>query len=462
MFVSASFDIDLLYDESTMRWAGFGVASLAVGAAGSRSLPAPASDFYLEGPPGHEHNFTYLNTATLGPSPKSVVEALAKEAASIEKNPNIDAYDYWRLGAEVVRRKAAAFLGCDADEVLLTPSTTVGLNTVGEGLVGSGFVTRGDRVLVTDQEHYGSLNTWKYHGNTTGVEIDVVPVGLVNMSAAAVLAAFRKQLDAKPYKVVAISHVLTTTGFKMPLSEIADLVHAKGGLLVVDGAQAPGGLNVDFHATKADAYATSTHKWGLGPKGSGLLCVAKAAQPKVYASYLTGGYGLDIGNGAPGNYGVKTTSSGTLPPHTIAGQGAAFDYLSGFSGGLDAVEKHNMGLRAYAAAKFAAAGLHVLGAADPVDSAPILTLALPDSHSATWTFRRLYVEHGVFVKSCGAEANPDEWPPGAPKQALRFSFHVYNSEAQVDHLVASILSILGKDGSVTSDMIARYEAFLAR
>ncbi|KAH8071187.1 cysteine desulfurase [Aureococcus anophagefferens] len=330
--------------------------------------------------------------------------ALSAAAADNEKNPNVDVYEYFKIGAELVRHKAAKFLGCSDAEVLLTPSTTFGLNTVGDGLIASGFVGAGDRVLTTDQEHYGATNVWRTRA--AGFSIDQVAVPLFNATAAGVLAAFEAKLNATTYKVVAVAHVLTTTGFKLPLSELADLVHARGGLLVVDGAQAPGGLDVDFSKTGADAYATSSHKWGLGPKGSGLLCVKESAQPKVQATYLAGGYGRDIG-ALPDACGVKTSSSGTVPPAIIAGQGAAFDYLADF--GMADVEQHNMGLRARAAAAFSAMGCAPLGALDPAaDSAPILTIALPDSHDATWTYRKLWLEYGIFVKSTGAASYPTE------------------------------------------------------
>ncbi|KAH8046982.1 cysteine desulfurase [Aureococcus anophagefferens] len=375
------------------------VLALALAATAARDLPAPMSDFYLEGPLGHESNFSYMNTATLGPAPRAVVEALSAAAADNEKNPNVDVYEYFKIGAELVRHKAAKFLGCSDAEVLLTPSTTFGLNTVGDGLIASGFVGAGDRVLTTDQEHYGATNVWRTRANATGFSIDEVAVPLFNATAAGVLAAFEAKLNATTYKVVAVAH------------------------------------------TGADAYATSSHKWGLGPKGSGLLCVKESAQPKVQATYLAGGYGRDIG-ALPDAYGVKTSSSGTVPPAIIAGQGAAFDYLADF--GMADVEQHNMGLRARAAAAFSAMGCAPLGALDPAaDSAPILTIALPDSHDATWTYRKLWLEYGIFVKSTGAASYPTEWPPGAPQQAIRFSFHVYNTETDVDRLVAAVAKILG-------------------
>ena len=99
------------------------VLALALAATAARDLPAPMSDFYLEGPLGHESNFSYMNTATLGPAPRAVVEALSAAAADNEKNPNVDVYEYFKIGAELVRHKAAKFLGCSDAEVLLRSST---------------------------------------------------------------------------------------------------------------------------------------------------------------------------------------------------------------------------------------------------------------------------------------------------------------------------------------------------
>ena len=128
----------------------------------------------------------------------------------------------------------------------------------------------------------------------------------------------------------------------------------------------------------------------------------------------------------------------------LASSAAAVDYLATF--GMADVAAYNMGLRQRAAAAFADAGLAPLGALDPAaDSAPILTIALPDSHDATWTYRKLWLEYGIFVKSTGAAAYPSEWPAGAPQQAIRFSFHLYNTEHDVDHLIASVLKIVADD-----------------
>lgn len=170
--------------------------------------------------------------------------------------------------------------------------------------------------------------------------VDRAQIPVLNATAKAAVQAIKAKLDSADhkYKVVAIPHVLTTTGFRMPLKNISDLVHAYGAYLVVDGAQAPGGIKVNFHATGADAYATSSHKWQLAPKGSGILCMTKAFKTLVRSTYLFG----ETQPSLP-SFGIKLSSSGTLPAHTIAGQGAAFSYLDSF--GMDNVERWNLHLR---------------------------------------------------------------------------------------------------------------------
>ena len=76
---------------------------------------------------------------------------------------------------------------------------------------------------------------------------------------------------------MSISHVLWTTGAVLPVARIAELAHARGALVVVDGAQAAGAIPVRFEDLGADAYAVPAQKWLLGPEGMGALVVDRAA-----------------------------------------------------------------------------------------------------------------------------------------------------------------------------------------
>ena len=116
------------------------------------ALPASKSDFFLS------DDLTYLNTGTLGPLPRAVVDAVNEELTYLAANP---LENYFGGGSEApgtermdaVRSQVAAFLGCEQTELALVPSTTVAFNVVGGGLVDSGFLRPEHTVLQTDQEH---------------------------------------------------------------------------------------------------------------------------------------------------------------------------------------------------------------------------------------------------------------------------------------------------------------------
>lgn len=124
------------------------------------SLPVPMSEFYVHA------NVSYMNSATLGPMPRAALACAVSLWENFEQDP-LDNYP-WGGGQELdeVRSKSADMLGADVEEIVLTPSTTVGLNLVGEGLISTNYLIPGSNVLTTDQEHGGGLawiNHWQVH-----------------------------------------------------------------------------------------------------------------------------------------------------------------------------------------------------------------------------------------------------------------------------------------------------------
>ena len=125
-------------------------------------------------------------------------------------------------------------------------------------------------------------------------------------------------------RVCSFSHVETITGLRMPLAEIAALTRPREIFLVCDGAQAPGMLQVDVKALGVDAYASSSHKWMLAPKGSGLLYIRKEVQDRIQPLVLSTGYQ------------AYTSASGTRNVCQILGHGLAMDFHNAI--GRDRVE----------------------------------------------------------------------------------------------------------------------------
>jgi selenocysteine lyase/cysteine desulfurase len=441
--------------------------ALLVGSSASLPLPAPASDFFFGAA-----NLSYFNAATLGPCAREVVANTSRDWAELEANPANEYFGMFMGAApsflqrnEAVRAQAAAFLGAagGAKELALMPSTTIGLNTVAQGLVDSGFLRRGDRVLTTDQEHAGGYVQWVHYANCTPalqamdwcsaarpvtranatagllgldlVAIPVAPAAAAPATPEAIVALFRAALDAQPRtRVVALSHVTTTHGMALPVKAIAALAHARGALVVVDGAQALG-MGVDVAALGVDVYASSAHKWLLAPKGSGLLYIAAAVQPLVGALWLDGGMGVYSG------------FTGTRPAHTIQGLGYAIDYFARY-GGPAAVGAHNLAMRARAFDLLAPvlarhAGAEVIGARsrDGPLASPILTFSVPAPWTAHTLASALY-DRGIIVKEGGHNVAPNEGGPTMPPEAVRLSFHLYHGAREVEELVDAIDEVL--------------------
>ena len=180
--------------------------------------------------------------------------------------------------------------------------------------------------------------------------VDVGP----SRAEAEILDAFDAAIDERT-RLVAVSHVLWATGRVLPIARIAELAHARGAVLAVDGAQAAGAIPVDVAALGADLYAISAQKWLLGPEGMGALAVAPAvarpARPIVGRSLhvRVGRLGRDGGSLA------RRPRVRELNFHrpSIVGMARSIGWLSMFVG-LDWVYERGPEMAAHAADRLAA------------------------------------------------------------------------------------------------------------
>ncbi len=208
---------------------------------------------------GLEPDLVYLNTASAGPTPKRVLARTIEAWQRLETEPVYMGYspapDSVVTAADQVRGKAAALIGCTPDEILLTAGTTQGITTLANSI----RLKEGDRVLLTDQEHEGGEVGWQHRERRDGIVVDRVNIPIGDSDPGAIIARFAGAIGART-RVICFSHVLSPTGLRMPVAEIAALAKSHGALCIIDGAQAVGAMAVDVRALGCDAYATSGHK----------------------------------------------------------------------------------------------------------------------------------------------------------------------------------------------------------
>ena len=164
------------------------------------------------------------------------------------------------------RAAVARFIGAALPrEVVFTRGTTESVNLVAQSW-GRSAVKAGDEILVTEMEHHSNWVPWQMLADATGARLRMAPVteaGELDLDALARLITPRTRL-------VAVTHLSNVLGTINPVRRIADLAHAAGALVLVDGAQSVAHGAVDVLELGCDFFAFSGHKL-FGPTGIGAL-----------------------------------------------------------------------------------------------------------------------------------------------------------------------------------------------
>lgn len=355
--------------------------------------------------------FIYMNTGTIGPCRRATVEVTTAAWKQLESLPlQFYAAKFAPALAEKTRMAAAAFLGCDTSEIMITKSTTDGMNAIAQGL----RLQPGDRIITTNQEHDGGLNGWNYMARYYGVLIDTINIPFDANDPALLLENISKAITPKT-KLISISHVFSSTGLRLPVAEISKLARSKDILCIVDGAQAVGAIKVNLKELGCHAYATSGHKWLMGPKGTGLLYISKEVQNRIRPIQFEDSY----------NTFNESTGVGNLPG--ILGLATAIDYLNEV--GMEETEQKNLSLRnRLYHSLLREPKLNIQGPPPGSMASPLLSCRLPENIDAG-KFSSLFLEtHRISFRPVHKK-----WFNG-----IRFSLHVFNTEKQVDD-VAEII-----------------------
>jgi len=371
----------------------------------SGSPAADGGDSLLE--PG----LVYLNTGSLGLASKAVLDRTIEAWRQVEANPVFQAYGNGPALTltDGVRERAAAFMGCTADELLITRSTTDGINAVALGIQWRA----GDRILLTDQEHEGGELGWRHVARRFDLAVDRVPVTPFD-EPGVILDRIAAALSPRT-RAISVSHLVSTTGLRLPVAEIATLARRRGILCVADGAQALGHVRVDVRALGCHAYAASGHKWLLGPKGTGILYVSRDAEDRIQPIQREDGR----------RFVAPSTGIGSLP--LVVGLGAAIDAMQQL--GMDAVERRVLELRARVYAGLQAIPALTMASPPPGPLGSGLVAArLPDAMASDVLRDRLRLRHRVMVKMV-----EKRWFNG-----IRISAHLFNTEADVDAGLAAV------------------------
>jgi len=388
------------------------------------------------------HPLIYLDSGATSHKPRPVLDAehdfYTMHNAGVHRGAHLLAEEATDL-YEGARVRVADFIGADPGEVIFTKSATEGLNLVAYAMSNAATagpesgrfrVGPGDEILITEMEHHANLVPWQQLCLRTGATLrwfGVTADGRLDLSNA-------DELISEATKIVAVTHQSNVTGVIPPVGQIAALAHARGALVVVDGAQSVPHQSVDVATLGADFLAFSAHKM-LGPSGIGVLW-GRRELLETMPPFITGGSMIEV---------VRMEGSTFLPPPErfeagvpaaaqAVGLAAACDYLDML--GMANVAAHEESLTAHAlAAVGGIGGVRILGPLDTEHRGGAVSFTVEGIHPHD--VGQVLDELGIAVRTGHHCAWPLHRALGA-QSSTRATFYVYNTHDEVDALADGV------------------------
>jgi selenocysteine lyase/cysteine desulfurase len=218
-----------------------------------------------------------LNNGGVSPQPLIVQEAFERYTRMCNEAPS---YYMWRIldqGREPLRQRLADLAGSSPEELAVVRNASEALETIIFGL----RLQKGDQVVVCKLDYPNMMNAWKQREHRDGIILKWVDLDLPKMSNKEIIEAFAEQITPD-VRVVHITHLINWNGHILPAREIADIAHAHGAEVIIDGAHSFAHLQFTIPELGADYFGTSLHKWLCAPFGSGLLYVRKDKIAQLY------------------------------------------------------------------------------------------------------------------------------------------------------------------------------------
>ena len=332
----------------------------------------------------------YLNHGSFGACPRPVFEAYQRWQRELERRPveflALERSLPGRLDA--ARRTLADHVGAAPGNLAFAQNATTGLNAVARSL----DLRPGDEVLLGDAEYGGMELLWEFVRRRTGATVARRPFG---------------ELEPGPRtRVVFCSHIEWSTGRVNDLAPLVARTGAAGALLVVDGAHAPGQIELDLDALGADVYAGNCHKWLCNLRPSAFLYARPEVQGMIDPLVISWDYTED----AP--FSVRHRWQGTTNPCAYLTVPTAIDFQA---------EHDWPSVRQRCHELLAAADLGLEPLTDDFVQMRGYRLEHPNPPELK---RRLYEHHHIEVPVIQTEAG---W-------ILRVSVQGYNDKADLDAL----------------------------
>ena len=377
---------------------------------------------------------TYLNHGSFGACPRPVLEVQQALRDQLEREPA----RFFNREAPVLltaaRKELADFVNAPAAGLAFVRNVTVAINSV----LRSVPLEAGSELLVTDHEYNATRNILEYVAGERGCRVVVAPVPFPIASPEAVVEAVLAHVGLRT-RLAVIDHVTSPTALVFPIAELVRELESRGVDVLVDGAHAPGMVDVDIAALAPAYYAANCHKWLCAPKGVGFLWAREDRRENVRPAVISHGANAPVPR--EHRYAIEFFWTGTDDCTPALALPAALRFLDELvPGGFPALRARNRAL-ALAGRRLVADALGVplpcpdamIGAMASLSVPALAGLPVPEAVSALTIdplHDALFRDHAIEVPVLNCPAHPG--------RLVRISAQAYNEIGDYERLAAAL------------------------
>jgi selenocysteine lyase/cysteine desulfurase len=350
--------------------------------------------------------FAYLNSAAAGPVSVASQTAAAGYYEKMMSDGDVH-WNRWLADREAVRRKIAAFINAEPEEIALTNNTSQGMNVIVDALEGRG------EVISSQLEFPVTTLPWMHRQ---------IPVHrLTAFEGQVTIEAIRSGMKHNT-GIIALSHVQFSNGFRIDAAAVGEI---KGNhAFVLNASQSAGVFEIDVKRMKIDALCATGHKWMLAGYGSGFVYLSRELLNQSL-SHAIGWLSVEEPFAMRNDeLTARHDAAARLElgcPHFagIFSLGASLDLIN--EAGVNKLQARALELNRYLTSRLNEAGYQVLSPLLNEDMRSAETLvAVEQPHNVV---RKLFAQ-GVIVT---------EKPEG-----IRVATHFFNNEDDVERLIAGL------------------------
>jgi isopenicillin-N epimerase len=374
-----------------------------------------------------DHDLAFLNHGSFGACPTEVLAYQTELRGRLEKQPvQFFVRDLEKM-LDVARESLAQFLGGEPAGLAWVPNATTGVNAVVRSL----DIRPGDELLTTDHEYNACRNVLDFVAQRSGAEVVVANIPFPLTRVSEVSDAILECVSPKT-RLALLDHVTSQTGLVLPIAELVSALSERGVDTLVDGAHAPGMLDVDLDAIGAAYYTGNCHKWLCAPKGAGFLYVSadhrEATRPAVIS------HGANSLRTDRSRFLSEFDWVGTTDPTAILTVPEAIRFMAELlPGGWPELRQRNRSL-ALQARNILCQALAIEAPCPDEMIGSLASFPLEDGDGRP-SSSPLYADplQDELLDDHGIEVPVIPWP-APPRRLIRISAQIYNDESQYQRL----------------------------